>query len=194
MEMLLEAVRAYTPINEEEGAHFHAFFSRKTYKKNAVLLKEGEVAHELFFIVKGTLRQYFINEKGAERTCNFAFEQEFVTDLESFSKQTKSATHITALEPTECLVITCKDVVACMANSTAASAFFNRLVELVALQNVGRIKSLLSQSPEQQFEELIQAKPQSLQRVPQRYIAQYLGIAPESLSRIRKRMLYPAKS
>jgi len=157
-------------------------------------LEEGNVAHEVFFIEKGALRQFFFNEKGVEKTCNFAFEREFLTDLESFSKQTKSPTNITALEPTECLVITCHDVVECMANSPAAASFFNRVIELVATSNINRIKSLLSQSPEQQFEELVQAKPGILQRVPQRYIAQYLGVAPESLSRIRKRMLRPAKS
>jgi CRP-like cAMP-binding protein len=68
------------------------------------------------------------------------------------------------------------------------------VVENVATENIRRTKSLLSLSPEKQFEELLENKPGILQRVPQRYIAQYIGIAPESLSRIRKRLMAPQKS
>src|SRR5690606_26943489 len=134
------------------------------------------------------------NEKDIERTCNFVFEHEIVTDLESFSRQTKATTHIITLEPAECLVITCKDAVECMETSPAAAAFFNRIIEITATANIKRIQSLLSQSPEHQFEELIPARPDIRQRVPQRDTAQYFGVAPESRSRIRKRMLRPVKS
>ncbi|ANH80785.1 hypothetical protein A8C56_07145 [Niabella ginsenosidivorans] len=81
-----------------------------------------------------------------------------------------------------------------MRASAATAEFFRMLVENVATQNIRRTKSLLSLSPEKQFIELFQEKPGLLQRVPQRYIAQYLGIAPESLSRIRKRLLTTRKS
>lgn len=194
MELLLQTIRSYTTISQAEGDYFCSFFRSTKYKKNTLLLEEGKVAHEVFFIVKGGLRQYFYNETGVEKTCNFAFEQEFLTDLESFSRQCKATTNIVTLEPTECLVITCRDLVTCMAGTPSIASFFNNIVEQVATSNIKRIQSLLSQSPEQQFEELLHHKPAILQRVPQRYIAQYLGIAPESLSRIRKRVLISAKS
>ncbi len=72
--------------------------------------------------------------------------------------------------------------------------FFNVIIENVATDGINRTKSLLSKRAEQQFEELLLAKPHILQRVPQRYIAQYLGVAPESLSRIRKRLATSGKS
>ncbi|MBV4360627.1 Crp/Fnr family transcriptional regulator [Pinibacter aurantiacus] len=194
MDSLLQAIRSYAPISQAEGEYFYSFFRKVKYKKNTLLLEEGSVAHEVFFVEKGCLRQFFFTEKGVEKTCNFVFEQEFLTDLESFSRQTRATTNIIALEPTECLVTTCKDLVECMAASPAVASFFNVIVENVATANIRRIQSLLSQSPEQQFEVLLQNSPKILQRVPQRYIAQYLGIAPESLSRIRKRALVAAKS
>jgi len=194
MDSFLQAVRSYAPISQAEGEYFYSFFRKVKYKKNTLLLEEGKVAHEVFFVEKGCLHQFFLTEKGVEKTCNFVFEQEFITDLESFSRQTRSTTNIITLEPTECLVTTCKDLVECMAGSPAVAAFFNVIVENVATANIRRIQALLSQSPEQQFEVLLQNNPKILQRVPQRYIAQYLGIAPESLSRIRKRALVAAKS
>ncbi|MCD8539043.1 MAG: Crp/Fnr family transcriptional regulator [Leadbetterella sp.] len=194
METFLKALQKYAPVSGEEGKYFYSFFERREYKKNVVLLEEGQVAHEVFFVLHGVLRQFFFNEKGIEKTCNFAFEYEFLTDLESFSSQTRAPTSLVTLEPTECLVITCKDVVECMGNSPALNSLFSNIIEKVATDNIRRIKSLLSQSPEQQLEELMHSKPGILQRVPQRYIAQYLGIAPESLSRIRKRTMLAAKT
>lgn len=152
------------------------------------------VAHEVFFISKGAVRQCFVTEEGLERTCNFSFEGDFITDLESFSRQSRSSSGIVALEPVECFSIRCLDVVAALNQSAAVAELFRIVVENVAADNIRRTKAMLSLSLEKQFEELMHQKPGLLQRVPQRYIAQYLGIAPESLSRIRKRVMETAKS
>ena len=193
MDAFLSALRKYVDISEQDAAYFRSFFTAKKYKKGVRLLNEGEVAHEVFFVMKGVLRQYFFNEKGDERTCNFAFEHQFLTDLESFSRQSKASTNIITLESAECLVMTCQDAVTCLRESPAVARFFSAVIESVATEGIRRTKSLLSQTPEQQFEELVHDHPQLLQRVPQRYIAQYLGVAPESLSRIRKRMVTAGK-
>ncbi|WP_300600420.1 Crp/Fnr family transcriptional regulator [Niabella sp.] len=190
----IATIRGFTAFPDAEADYFLSLFSEKKYKRGALLLEEGQVANEVFFIMKGSLRQYFLNEEGQERTCNFSMEYSFLTDLESFSRKSRSASSIVALEPTTCLVITCKDLVTALHTSPATAEFFRIIVENVAAENIRRTKSLLSLSPEKQFSDLLQEKPQLLQRVPQRYIAQYLGIAPESLSRIRKRMMVPQKS
>ncbi|EJL68721.1 Crp/Fnr family transcriptional regulator [Chryseobacterium populi] len=194
MELFLKAIRSYTPVSVEDGLFFYSFFERRKYKKNTLLLKEGMIAEEVFFVLNGGLRQFFYDGNGTEKTCNFVFENEFLTDLESFSHKKKCTTNIIATEPTECLVVSCKDLVYCMSELPAVALLLNVIIENVATANIKRIQSLLSQSYEQQFEELIRNKPSILQRIPQRYIAQYLGIAPESLSRIRKKMLASSKS
>ena len=191
---LIAAIKSYTDFPDDEAASFLSFFEEKQYKRNAMLLEEGKVAHEVFFIIKGALRQYIVTEEGHERTCNFAFENEFLTDLESFSRQSRAASSIVALEHTTCLVNSCINLVQIIKTSPSAAEFFRIVVENVATENIRRTKSLLSRSPEKQFAELVHNKPEILQRVPQRYIAQFLGIAPESLSRIRKRLMEHQKS
>lgn len=191
---LIRIVAEEVPVPDEEAGLILSFFKEKKYKRNILLLRSGETAHEVFFVLKGALHQFYIDEKGNERSCNFTFEHDFITDLESFSRQTKSESSIKTMTETICMVIRCADVVTLMQQSPAMAAFFRILIERIAAGSIKRTKSLLSFSPEQQLLELIQDQPEIFQRIPQRYIAQYLGIAPESLSHIKKRMMISAKS
>ncbi len=191
---LIDTMRKDVTVADEEAAVILSFFKEKKYKRNMVLLRSGEVAHEVFFVLRGALHQFYIDEVGNERTCNFTFERDFVTDLESFSQQTRSPSSIKALTETTCLIIRCTGLVDLMKISPATHEFFRILIERIAAKSIKRTKSLLSFSPEKQFVELIEEQPEIFQRVPQRYIAQYLGIAPESLSRIKKRVMLAAKS
>ena len=186
---LLAVLNKNMQFPDDEAKYVLSLFKEKKYKRQALLLQEGKLAQEVFFVVKGSLRLFIHTEEGQERTCNFIFENEFVTDLESFSRQTRATAAIMALEPSTCLTIDCNDLVAALKHSPATAEFFRMIVEEVATDNMRRTKSLLSLSPEKQFDELLQNRPGILQRVPLRYIAQYVGIAPESLSRIRKRRL-----
>lgn len=193
-DVFLKSIRKLTDISDKEAAAFLSHFQEKKFKKNTVLLKEGDVANEAYFVLKGALRQFFSNENGVEKTCNFSFEADFFTDLESFSRKSCSSTNIITLEPTECLVITCTNLAQAINQSAASAELCKTLIENIATTNIKRLQSILSLSPESQFKELVQNNPQILQRVPQRYIAQYLGLAPESLSRIRKRILITGKA
>lgn len=189
---LISTIRKDVDISDAAADYILSYFKEKKYKRGATLLQAGEVAHEVFFVVRGALHQFYIDEAGNERTCNFTFENEFVTDLESFSQQTRSPSSIKTLTETTCMTIRCVDLVVLLRESPVINEFFRLLVERIAAVSIRRTKSLLSFSPEKQFNDLIEEKPEILQRVPQRYIAQYLGIAPESLSRIKKRLI-PAK-
>lgn len=192
--LFLKSVRKLTNISHEDAVLFFSFFEERKYQKNTVLLREGEVAHELYFVLTGALRQFFSKDDGVEKTCNFTFETDFFTDIESFSRKSSAVTNIITLEPTECLVIKCTELMKVISQSTAVAELCRTIVENIATENIKRIQSLLSLSPENQFKELVQRNPEMLQRVPQRYIAQYLGLAPESLSRIRKRILITDRS
>ena len=189
MDFLLQQIEAFGTLSPEDIQKLGHYFQNKTYKRHTMLLEAGAVAHQLFFVKQGALHQYVHDAQGSERTSHFAFEGEWITDLDSFSRQSPSASNISCLEPSTCLVIRCVDIASCMREMPVVAAFFNKLVEEIARRNIQRIQSLLAQSPEMQFQQLQAENPQWLQRLPQRYIAQYLGIAPESLSRIRKRIL-----
>lgn len=191
---LISVIRRDVAVADEEAALILSGFKERRFKRSDILLRAGEVAHEVFFILSGAVHQFYLGESGNERTCNFCFEKDFITDLESFSQQTRSASSIKALSPVHCLSIRCTELVPLMKASPAMAEFFRIIVERVASRSIRRTKSLLSFSTEQQLQELLQEQPELFLNVPQRYIAQYLGIAPESLSRIRKRMMVSAKS
>lgn len=192
--LLKDAIKKISPATDMDMELMASHFIEKKYKKNDWLLRTGSVAHEVFFIAKGAVYQFYEDEAANERVCYFGFENSFVTDIESFSKQARSTSSIKALEPCVCYSISCVDLVALMKASTPAAEFFRLTIENVAAESIKRIKSLLMFNPEKQFLQLIDESPDVLQRVPQKYIAQYLGIAPESLSRIRKRIMGAIKS
>ena len=186
---LINKIKTTVILKPDEEEFIDSFFKEKEYERGDFLLRAGDVPHEIFFITQGTLHQFYLDEQGNERTCNFCFENDFITDLESFSQQTQSPSNIKALEKTSCMVIRCNDLIDLLKQSPAMEEFFRILVEDVASKSIRRTKTLLSFSPEKQFTDLLESTPEIFQRVPQKYIAQYLGIAPESLSRIKKRMM-----
>ena len=191
---LLAEIQKVVPLQETDASLILSYFKPVKYKRNEILLQSGMVAKEVFFVVDGLLHQYYIDEAGNERTCDFTFENKFITDLESFSHKTPSASSIKALKATACMAVTCAGLTQLMQESVAARNYFNIVVEQIARESMKRTKSLLTCSPEQRFAELLDEQPGIFQKVPQRYIAQYLGIAPESLSRIKRRMMVTEKS
>ena len=186
---LINKIKRTVSLKPGEEDFIFSFFKEKEYQRGDLLLRAGEVPHEIFFIEEGALHQFYLDEQGNERTCNFCFENDFITDLESFSQQTQSPSNIKALQKTTCMVIRCTDLIDLLQQSRAMEEFFRLLVEDTASKSIRRTKSLLSFSPEKQFTDLLENTPEILQRVPQKYIAQYLGIAPKSLSRIKKRLM-----
>ncbi len=191
---LIQEIQRHLPLTDADTAILLSYFKRVKYRRNEILLQSGTVAKEVFFVVNGLLHQYYIDDAGNERTCDFTFENKFVTDLEGFSHKTPSASSIKALKNTDCMVITCDGITKLAQENEAARNYFSIVIEQVAKESMKRTKSLLTCSPEQRFSELLIGQPDIFQRVPQRYIAQYLGIAPESLSRIKKRLMTAAKS
>ncbi|MDQ6482023.1 Crp/Fnr family transcriptional regulator [Dyadobacter sp. LHD-138] len=191
---LIETIKKEVPVTKLEASIIQSFFTEKKYKRGALLLQAGDVAHEVFFVVKGALRQFYVDEGGHERTCHFTFEKDFVTDLESFSQQIKSPSSIKTLVNTTCLCIRHDELKSLLNQSPAMAEFFRICIQGVAAKSMQRTKSLLYFSPEKQFIELLEERPEIFRRVPQHYIAQYLGVAPESLSRIKKRLMVQAKS
>src|SRR5690606_3439956 len=110
-------------------------------------------------------------------------------DLESFSKQAPAGNEITALTSVVCLSISCKETVLLMEQSPAFNKYIMDVVEATAMQNINRTKDLLSLQPESRYQKLLATRPDIIREVPLKYIARFLGMSPESLSRIRGRMV-----
>jgi CRP-like cAMP-binding protein len=150
------------------------------------LIKEGETAQKLFFIKKGCLRVWF-NNNGIDVTAQFFFEGEAATSLDSFLNNEPSLFTIEAIEPCDITVFNKSDYDKLMANDPTFKDWFYGTAIQKLLLHAKRLLSFIKNKPMERYKELMSQQPEIFQRVPQRYIASYLGITPVSLSRIRNR-------
>ncbi|WP_290372968.1 Crp/Fnr family transcriptional regulator [uncultured Muribaculum sp.] len=152
----------------------------------AILLEEGKVAEKLYLIRKGCLRLFFYNE-GKDITFQFFFEGDFVASFDSLYKRTPSLFYLESIEPTELTAIRREDFY----NLINYNLSFRQLYEEKLIDRFHAYQQLflsrIKNTPQRRYEELLKEYPNIIQRVPQYYIASYLGITPVSLSRIRNR-------
>lgn len=161
-------------------------FKRKEVFAKTILLHEGKVAKNLFFIERGCLRTW-VSSAGKEITIQFFFEGEGVSSIESFMTRSPSLLTIESIEPCIIQLVSQKDFRELLDTSTDMQSevqahIFRRLIQCQQM-----LLSHLKDSPQKRYEELIARQPQIIRRVPQHYIASYLGITAVSLSRIRNR-------
>lgn len=160
----------------------------KSYEKGAFLLQEGDYCENSFFVEKGLLRQFFIDHKGKEHLIQFAPENWFITDIESYYFNQPSKYYIQALEYTQVFLLN-EVFFHQLAQKNKYFEEFNKKIlhnSIRYFQN--RVRLLLSTSAEERYLEFVKLCPDILLRVPQIMVASYLGITPESLSRIRKEL------
>lgn len=152
----------------------------------AILLEEGKVAEKLYLIRKGCLRLFFYNE-GKDITFQFFFEGDFVASFDSLYKRTPSLFYLESIEPTELTAIRREDFYNLINNNLSFRLLYEeKLIDRFhAYQQL--FLSRIKNTPQRRYEELLKEYPNIIQRVPQHYIASYLGITPVSLSRIRNR-------
>lgn len=169
-----------------EWEKFRNLFQRETIPAKTILLQENEVSEKMFYIEKGCIRLWF-NKDGKDITFQFFFEGEGVSSAESFRYDQPSLFTIESIEPCTIHILLKKDYFTIIDASPAIKQAleeqtFQRLMYYQKLF-LSRIKN----SPEERYRELLQHSPHVLQRVPQHYIASFLGITSVSLSRIRNR-------
>ena len=151
-----------------------------------LLLKEGEFSQKMFFVKKGSIRVWF-NHNGKDITTQFFFEGDAATSLESFMNGEPSPFNIETIEACELIVLTKKDFESELAASDTFKDWFYQTALQKLLLHANRLLSLIKNKPQERYRELMQHHPHILKRVPQHYIASYLGITSVSLSRIRNR-------
>jgi CRP-like cAMP-binding protein len=178
-----------TECSPEELAEFIRIIAPrpKSVKRKDFLLREGDICRDLFFIKEGCLRYFYITD-GEEKTGQFFFENGWYTDLESFLTGQPARQFIQALEPCELLCISKEHLEEAYRRVPVFERFGRKMAERAFLGIRGRNENLTQLSPEAHYLYLIEKRPKVIQRVALRYIASYLNIKPESLSRIRKRL------
>jgi CRP-like cAMP-binding protein len=175
-------------LTAEEKELAKSFFLPKKLRKRQYLLQEGDVNKYVAFVEKGMLRSYSVDDKGVEHVLQFAFEGWWIADQYSFLTGEASPYNIDALEDCELLLLGKAAEEQLMERIPKMERYFRLLLQnsLIAMQR--RLVSSLSRSAEERYHELVHGCPTIPQRVPQHMMASFLGITPETLSRIRKQV------
>lgn len=184
---LLHSIKKLVTLTPEETHIVTSLFKEKTYNKGDYFLEEGEICKHVGFVVKGLMR-YYINHEGEEKTYAFSQEDNYVCNYESFLSQSPSSKNIQALEDTDVLVISYPDLQTFYANVREGERFGRLVIEAVFLQLLQDLSSFYTETPELRYERFIKNHADLQQRISQYHIASYVGVKPQSLSRIRKRI------
>lgn len=159
----------------------------KKFKNKEVLLNEGDCARNLYYIKSGALRLYF-NKDGADITFQFFFEGHFVSSFDSLTGNTPSLFTLQAIEQTEVVVLPKEEFQSAVEKDLDVRKFYEETL-IERFRNYQMLfLSLIKDTPQERYEKLLKEHPEILKRVPQHYIASYLGVTPVSLSRIRSRL------
>lgn len=186
--MLLRSFREKTGANEAELEICQRFFVPGALKKKQFLLREGEVCNRLAFVEKGALFSYSTTPKGAQNVIQFAFEGWWIADLYSFFTREPSKLTIEALEDSELYFIDRSNHEQLLAQLPKYETYTRLLYQnaYIALQR--RLESTIGLTAEEKYRRLLDQYPALLHRMPLQLIASYLGVTPETLSRIRKQI------
>ena len=160
-------------------------FKEKTVKKTETLISKGDICRYAFFVCKGSVRAYFIDDDGQEATRYIALENQFITTIHSFISQTPTNEFIEATEQAELLQISYSDFKKIIEETTLGRDLYNKQLEVAYATNHWRLESFLKMSAKERYDFLLQTNPAIIQRLSNKIVASYLGITQESLSRIK---------
>lgn len=184
---LINYLQEHIELEEKEVVLFQELIPVRTVKKNTFLLEEGNVSKEFFFILKGGVRLFYLTDT-IEKTAFFYFEKQFVSSYESFTKKIPAKHNLQTTEDTTIAVISAEAAYKLL-NTHPKFEILARVMmeeELIIYQEI--ISSFVTMNAEQRYVGLLDSNPKILQRIPLHQLATYLGVSPETLSRIRKRI------
>lgn len=185
-DLLLNAIHQRVMLSIPEQEELKSFFIQKKIRRRQYLLQQDDVARYTTFVSQGLLRLFAVDNKGSEHSLQFAPEGWWITDMNSFLTGAPSSYCIDALEDSELLMIT-KDGYEHLLDKLPKMERFFRIISqhsIVALQK--RLFGSFKETAEERYLNLIDKYPDIVQRVPQHMIASYIGVTPETISRIRK--------
>lgn len=185
---IIHSIKSLVDLRPVEEQAFLDILEVKKFKKNAMLHVEGEVCNRVTFINHGNVRLFYTVE-GIENTIQFFFDGSWYTDYSSFLTGAPSQENLQALSPTEVVQLTRQDLLPLFDQYPVFDRIGRYMAENAFLSLSKLNQMLRNETPQQRYLNLIKGRPDVVARIPQRHIASYLGVKPESLSRIRKRIL-----
>jgi CRP-like cAMP-binding protein len=182
-------IKRYIDITDEEFLDVMAFLKPLDFRKKQNLFKEGEICQSNYFVVKGCLRLFFVNEKGTEQTTQFALENWWIADYFSFSNRTPSAFFVQAVEASSVLAIDFAAQEKMLNDHPVMEKYFRSIHQRAHAASQTRIKYMYSMSREELYHQFNSLYPEFVQRIPQYLLASYLNFTPEYLSEIRSKRI-----
>jgi len=188
--VLFKHIEEKVVLTDKDLAEIQTFFSPKKLRRRQYLLQAGDVCQHLTFVCKGLLRTYNVDGKGDEHMSIFGWEGWWLSDFNSFLSGEPALFNIDAIEDSELFMISRADYDALTIAVPIMDRYFRILYQNSLVTKERRLMSSITHSAEEKYLLLAESNPQIIERIPQHLIASYLGIAPETLSRIKRNLAF----
>jgi CRP-like cAMP-binding protein len=189
IEPFLQHLQKRVPFNKQELDEFLSYFKEKKVKKRQFIIQPEFVARHRSYVLEGTFRAYVIDDGGEEHTIQFAIEDWWISDYNSYVYQTPATMFVVALEDSVILQIDYDSEQKLKAAHHGYETFFRIMAERSAAYQQRRVISNLTRTAEERYNDFAERYPLIVQRVPQYALASYLGMTTEFLSRIRNKKM-----
>jgi len=189
-EAILKNISKHITLDEEEKKYFLSLLHYRKIERGKILLMYGEVSKNQCFVIEGCLRCYSVDKDGKEHIVRFASKNWWMSDLYSYITETPAEYIIDALVPTEVFEISKRDMETVFERIPKFERFFRILFQNSIVQQTRRIKESMSAPAEERYKVFIKQYPDIYEQIPLKYIASYLGISPEFLSKIRNKIAH----
>lgn len=185
---LIDYFENFLPLSDEEKTAVEEYFKERRIKRKQFILHEGDICRHTTFVIEGCFRTYMVDEKGKEHNLQFAIENWWIGDIGSFHSEKPSRLNIEAIENAVVLQCNKEDQLKLFVDYPKFNRIFRVLAEnaIVSLQN--RILQNISSTAEQRYLDFVERFPHFFNRISNVQIASYLGVTPEFLSAIRKKI------
>ncbi|WP_236262749.1 Crp/Fnr family transcriptional regulator [Aggregatimonas sangjinii] len=184
---LFANIRKHIDLDGSEKIYLEGLVAVKTYQKNELLLDQGQVCKNLFFVEEGSLRAYHLNREGKEATIMFAIEDWWISDMYCFANQKPAMVSLEALEASKVVALSFDVFGLLVQRLPKFERFFRILFQNAYAREQLRILDAISFTTEQRYHRFVSKYPHIAKKVTQKQIASYLGVTPEFLSSVKKK-------
>ena len=185
---ILKHIQDHISPSKLDLERFNEALNKVSISKGQFLLKPGtNVKHE-YFVIKGCLKAYYLDDKGSSHIIQFAIENWWVGDFDAFNNAIPSKLHIQAIEDSELLAINYENLQNIYVKAPIFERYFRILTTQAFISQRKRILSSLEKNTKERYLDFCSSYPKIEDRVPNYYIANYLGVSPENLSRVRQQI------
>ncbi len=189
-ESLIAFMKVTYPLPAKEIEELIGLFHERKIKRRGILLHIGDVCKHFTFVVSGCLKMYAVGQDGKEHNLEFAAEQEWMSDLDSFYSEKTGSVFIEAIEPSVILQISRPDLIHLYANFPKLNSTFRIIIERKYIGLQRRVLQNISATAEERYLDFLKSRPALATRLPNTQVASYLGITPEFLSKIRNELAH----